>query len=77
MGRAVPKTSRATNSFRHYVRHLRGVDSVLAVFKAHASENAFPDIDSWAALRSHLVRTGAPHEAVVGARLAWREFQSR
>jgi len=71
------KASGGPNSFGHFVRNLRGVDPVLAPFKAHAAANVFPHVDSWAEIRSYLFRTGAQHEAVVGARIAWREFQSR
>jgi hypothetical protein len=71
------KASGRPISFRHFVRNLRGAKPVVAAFKVHAAENAFPNIDSWAEIRSYLVRTGAQHEAVVGARIAWREFQSR
>ena len=75
--RATPKARGRSNSFRHFVRNLRGVDPVLAAFKVHATENAFPNIDAWAEIRSYLVRTGAQHDAMVGARIAWREFQRR
>ena len=76
-GRATPKASARPNSFRHFVRNLHGADLALAAFKVHAAENAFPNIDAWAEIRSYLVRTGAQHEAMVGARIAWREFHRR
>jgi hypothetical protein len=75
--RTMPQASRRSNSFRHFVRNLNGGDSMLASFKAHAAANDFPDTESWAKIRSYLLRTGAEHETVVGARIAWRQFQSR
>ena len=75
-GRATPKASGAANSFHHFVGKLPGTDPLIAAFKVHAAENACPDTASWAKIRSYLFRTGAQHEAVVGARTAWREFQS-
>jgi hypothetical protein len=74
--RPMPKASRGS-SFRNFVRNLNGGDSMLAPFKVHAAANDFPDTESWAKIRSYLVRIGAQHEAVVGARIAWRQFQSR
>lgn len=65
------------NSFRHFVRKLRTTDAGLGLFKVHAAESNFPDTDSWAEIRSYLVRIGAQHEVLVGARIAWREFRSR
>jgi hypothetical protein len=73
----MPQANGASNSFRHFVRRLPGTNPLIAAFKVHAADGAFPDTDSWAAIRSYLVRTGAPHEAMVGARVAWRDFQSR
>lgn len=75
--RAMPKASRGSNSFRNFVRNLKGADPMLASFKAHAAANDFPDTESWAKIRSYLFRTGAEHETVGGARIAWRQFQSR
>jgi hypothetical protein len=73
----VPKASRGSNSFRDFVGNLNGADPVLARFKAHAAVNEFPDIETWAVVRSYLLQTGAEHETVVGARIAWRQLQSR
>lgn len=73
--KATPKTTRGPNSFHHFVCKLPASDPVLAPFKVHAAANDFPDIDAWAEIRSYLLRTGAQHEAIVGARTAWREFQ--
>jgi hypothetical protein len=75
-GRATPKASGASDSFGHFVRKLPGTDPLIAAFQVHAAENKCPDTGSWAKIRSHLSRTGAKHEAMVGARIAWREFQS-
>ena len=61
----------------HFVRNLRSADPGQSAFKVHAAENEFPDIDSWAEMRSYLLRTGAQHEMMVGARIVWREFQRR
>ena len=46
-----------------------------ASIRDHAAANNFPDLESWAQIRSYMVHTGAPHEAMVGARIAWREFR--
>jgi hypothetical protein len=55
-------------TFRQFVRSLHGADPVLAPFKVHVAANDIPGVDSWAEIRSYLFRTGAQHEAVVGAR---------
>jgi hypothetical protein len=73
----MPQANGASNSFRHFVRRLPGANPLIAAFKVHAADGAFPETDSWAAVRSYLVRAGAPHEVMVAARAAWRDFQSR
>jgi hypothetical protein len=78
--RPEPKASggaEGPNSFRHFIRKLPTTNPGLGLFKVHAAESNFPDTESWAEIRSYLVRAGAQHEAVVGARIAWREFRSR
>ena len=65
------------SSFRHFACRLPGNDPALELFKHHASARDFPDTDSWAEIRSYLVQAGAQHEAMVGARIAWRGFRNR
>jgi hypothetical protein len=64
-------------SFREFARKLRGTDPPLKMFKACAMAADFPSAQSWQEVRGFLVRSGAEHEAIVGARMAWREFRSR
>lgn len=66
-------------SFRQFVRKhaKRGADSAFESFQQLARDDSFPDVGSWAEIRSYLVNAGADHEAMVGARMAWREFCSR
>lgn len=73
--RAKPKVSGGPNSFQHFVGKLRSTDPVVASIRDHAAANNFPDIESWAQIRSYMTHTGAAHEAMVGARIAWREFR--
>jgi len=60
----MPKASRGS-SFRNFVRNLNGGDSMLAPFKVHAAANDFPDTESWAKIRSYLVRVALAGDAVI------------
>lgn len=62
-------------SFRDYARKLRADNAPLKMFKNYALGDEFPAGESWQEVRGYLVRAGAEHEALVGARLAWREFR--
>lgn len=62
-----------SHSFRQFVRKLHTTEPELILFKEHAAADAF----SWAEISSYLSNDGAPHDAIVGARLAWRQFRSR
>ena len=47
------------------------------MFKTCALGDEFPAAHSWQEVRGFLVRSGAEHEAIVGARMAWRDFRSK
>jgi hypothetical protein len=64
-------------SFSEFARRLRAHDPVFAAFKPYAMRNDFPDTNVWEAIRRYLVQSGADHDAFVGARMAWREYQER
>jgi hypothetical protein len=66
-----------SHSLRQFVRKLRGTEPALILFKEHAAAHAFPETSSWGKIRSYLLSDGAPHEEIVAARLAWRQFRSR
>jgi hypothetical protein len=69
------KTSGTSGSFRDFARKLRASSPLLTMFKPYAMAAEFPAGRSWQEVRSFLVRAGAEHEAVVGARMVWREFR--
>lgn len=71
------RASSARRSFREFVRKLRADNLPLKMLKPYALTDEFPAGESWQEVRGFLVRTGAEHEAVVGARMAWREFRTR
>ena len=64
-------------SFREFARKLRAISPPLKMFKTCALADEFPAAHSWQEVRGFLVRSGAEHEAIVGARMAWREFRSK
>jgi hypothetical protein len=70
-------TAGASRSFRDFARKLRADNPALAAFKPHAMAADFPAASSWQEVRAYLVRAAADHEALVGARMAWREFRLR
>lgn len=67
----------ASRSFRDFARKLRADNLPLKLFKPYALGLEFPAGASWQEVRGFLIRIGAEHEAVVGARMAWREFRSK
>ncbi len=73
--KAKTRMAGASRSFRDFARKLRADNPALAAFKPHATAGDFPAANSWQEVRAYLVRAGADHEALVGARMAWREFR--
>lgn len=63
--------------FRAFARRHKSKNPLIVAFKPLAMGDDFPDADDFGSIRGHLVRTGADHEAVVGARMAWREYRER
>jgi hypothetical protein len=68
-------TSGASRSFRDFARKLRANNPPLTMFKSYAMSAEFPAARSWQEVRGYLVRAGAEHEALVGARMVWRQFR--
>jgi hypothetical protein len=70
--------SRRTNakSFREFTQLLKPEDASLKMFLAHLAREPLPDVTSWTEVRSYLSHSDADHEAFVGGRMAWREFNS-
>jgi hypothetical protein len=66
---------KARGTFRAFARQLKRKDPLFVAFKPHAMSDDFPDASDWGAIRRHLINNGADHEAVVGARMAWREYR--
>ena len=64
-------------SFRTFARRLKDEDPLIIAFKPLAMSDGFPDANDWGAIRHHLIRSGADHAAVVGARKAWRQYRDR
>ena len=71
------RTTSASRSFRGFARKLQPANPPLKMFKTYALAEDFPAGESWQEVRGFLIRNGAEHEAVVGARIAWREFRSK
>jgi hypothetical protein len=72
-----PAKAPLNRSFLDFARRLRPTNPPLKMFRERALAADFPAADSWQEVRGFLVRTGAEHEAIVGARMAWREYQSK
>ena len=67
----------ALQSFRDFARELGGTHPLVVRFKAHAKSEGLPDANDWGGIRRHLMASGADHEAIVGARMAWRQYRRR
>jgi hypothetical protein len=70
------KEDRASRPFGEFVLRLKTSDPLVQTFIDHAADNSLPRLASWAEVRTHLNRVGADQSALVGARLAWREYAS-
>lgn len=63
-------------SFREFVLRLTSNDRCVEPVIAQADKNSLCDVTSWNEVRIYLNRAGADHDAIICARLAWREYQS-
>jgi hypothetical protein len=74
------RTSREAASkrpFREFALRLASADPLVESFVAHAGNESFPNVNTWAEVRTYLYKAGAETDAFVGGRLAWREYISR
>jgi hypothetical protein len=64
-------------SFSEFARRLKAHHPVFLAFKQYAVRSDFPDTSAWGAIRQYLEESGAEREAIVGARMAWRQYRER
>lgn len=64
-------------SFLNFARRLKSTDESFVEFRAvMKAAVSFPEPKTWQGLRGALNKIGASDVAIVGARMAWRRFES-
>lgn len=76
-GIVLAKAARKPRSFRAFVRKHEPNNPPINALRPYASADDFPSGGTWQEIRLHLLHAGAEHEAIVGARIAWREYHSQ